>query len=260
MNVVVAIKKVVDTSEAADVVEVDAAGKDISKAGLVSRLNDWDGYALEEGLRWREKLGGTATALTVGPRDWDDVLRTALAMGADAAVRVDEDAASMDCRSVARILATAIGKLPHDLVLFGAQSEDFGSAQLGPMVAQMLGLPHATLVVGLDVNDDRVHVSREIEGGARELYTLTLPALLTIQTGLNRPRYVSFSRIKRAREKEIGVTTLHELGLSSADLVPSVTLERLELTPAGRRAMLISGNPEEAAGALATLLKESGVI
>ncbi len=260
MDIVVAIKQVPDTSEAVDVVEIDASGRDINKEALVSKINDWDEYALEEAVQLKQKLGGTVTAVTVGASEWDDILRRALAMGADRAIRIDEDAASMDSNTVAKILTAVIIHLPYDLVIFGAQSEDFGSGQLGCMVAEMLDIPHATLVVSLQMDEGEVRVSRELEGGALELYTLKLPALLTIQTGINRPRYVSFASIKKAREKELKVISLNELGLSRDALTPLVILEKLELTPTGKKAELISGSAEETAGKLAMILNDSGVI
>ena len=260
MDIVVAVKQVPDTSEVVDVVEIDASGKDIERGTLVTRINEWDEYALEEALQWKQKRGGSVTAVSVGPGEWDDTLRRTLAMGADRAIRVDDDATAADCSAVARVLAAVIGRLPHDLVLFGAQSEDFGSAQLGPMVAEMLGIPHAALVVRLQVEEGEAHVERELEGGARELYTLRLPALVTIQTGINRPRYVSFASVRKAREKELSVMSIGELGLPPDALVPAVELDRLELAPAGKGAALISGPAEEAAARLADILRDAGVI
>jgi len=260
LDIVVAVKQVPDTSEVVDVVEINASGKDIERGTLVSRINEWDEYALEEALQWKQKLGGTVTTVTVGPGEWDDTLRRALAMGADRAVRVDEDATAIDCSACAGTLAALIGRLPYDLVMFGAQSEDFGSAQLGPMVAEMLGIPHAALVVRLQLEEGEAHVERELEGGARELYILKLPALLTIQTGINRPRYVSFASVRKAREKELSVMSLGDLGLSPEALTPAVELDRLELAPEGKGAALISGPPEEAAARLAAILRDAGVI
>ena len=259
MDIVVSIKQVTDTSEAVDVVEIDASGKDIKKEALISKINDWDEYTLEAAVQLKEKLGGTVTAVTVGPKEWDDVLRRALAMGADRAIRIDEDVVTADSHIVARILEALIRNLPYALVLFGTQSEDFGSGQLGVMVAEMLGIPHATLVVSLQIKEGEVRVSRELEGGVLELYSLKLPALLTIQTGINRPRYVSFASIKKAREKELKVMSLGELGLSPEALTPLIMLEKLELPSKGKEAELISGSPEETADHLARILKNAGL-
>ena len=154
-------------------------------------------------------------------------------------------------------MAALISRLPYDLVMFGAQSEDLGSGQVGPMVAETLGIPHATLVVNIQLQEEVVRVSREPEGGILELYRLKLPALLTIQTGINRPRYVSFTGIKKARDKEVKVMSLGELGLSGETLTPRVKLEKLDLAPTGKRAELISGSTEEAAANLAMILKNS---
>ncbi|MFC1916570.1 electron transfer flavoprotein subunit beta/FixA family protein [Chloroflexota bacterium] len=259
MDIVVSIKQVPDTSEAADVVEIDASGTDIKRGALISKINDWDEYALEEAVQLKGKLGGNVTAVTVGPIEWRDVLRRALAMGVDRAIRIDEDVTAMDSYAVAKILVALISRFSYDLIMFGAQSEDLGSGQLGPMVAEMLGIPHATLVVSLQVKEGEVRVSRELEGGALELYAIKLPALLTIQTGINQPRYISFAGIKRAREKELEVISLSELGLSREALTPMVKLEKLELAPTGKRAELIFGSAEEAAAKLAMRLKKSGL-
>ena len=260
MDIVVCIKQVPDTSEVVDAVEVDASGKGIKKGALVSKINDWDEYSLEEAVRLKEKQGGAVTAVAVGPSEWDSLLRRALAMGADRAIRIDEDVTATDSYVVAKILAALISRLSYDLVMFGAQSEDFGSGQLGVMVAEMLGIPHASLVVKLEVQETGARVSRELEGGVLELYTLKLPALLTIQTGINQPRYISFTNIKKARERELKVVSLDELSLSREALAPMVKLEKLELTTsAGKGAELISGSAEEAAAKLATILKSSGV-
>ncbi|TET88692.1 MAG: electron transfer flavoprotein subunit beta/FixA family protein, partial [Dehalococcoidia bacterium] len=189
----------------------------------------------------------------------EDVLRRALAMGADRAIRIDEEVITADSHVVARILEALLRNLPYALVLFGTQSEDFGSGQLGVMVAEMLGIPHASLTVSLQVKEGEVRVSRELEGGVLELYSLKLPALLTIQTGINRPRYVSFASIKKAREKEFKVMSLSDLGLSPETLAPLIMLEKLELPSKGKEAELISGSPEETADQLARILKNAGV-
>jgi len=258
MNIVVCIKRVPDTSEA-DALKIDTSQKDLEKGLLAFKINDWDEYALEAAVQLKEKLGGTLTAITVGLKEWDDVLRRALAMGADQAIRIDEDVVAEDPYVVAEILTALIKGLPYDIVLFGAQSEDFSSGQLGATVAEMLGIPHATLVVTLQMQDTRVQVSREIEAGILESYTLDLPALLTIQTGINRPRYISLGGIKRAMRKELQVMPLSEVGLSRQMLNPVVKLDKLELPPIGKEAEIIPGSPEEAADRLATILHNAGL-
>lgn len=258
MDIIACIKRVPDTSEA-DAIKIDSSQRDIEKSGLAFKINDWDEYALEAAVQIKEKLGGTLTAVTVGPQEWNDILRRALAMGADTGIRIDRDVASEDPHTVALILKTVIQQLPHDLVLFGAQSEDFGSGQLGAMVAEMLGIPHATLVVSLEAGENKVHISRELEAGALESYTIELPALLTIHTGINQPRYISLAGIKRAMKEELQVMSLNDLGLSVDMLIPMTKLERLEVPSQGKGAELITGTPEEAAEQLAKTLKGAGI-
>jgi len=258
MNIVVCIKRVPDTSET-DALKIDTSQKDIEKGLLAFKINDWDEYALEAAVQLKEEPGGELTAITVGLKEWDDILRRALAMGADRTIRIDEDVVADDPYVVAEILTALIKDLSYDIVLFGAQSEDFSSGQLGAMVAEMLGIPHATLVVTLQMQDTRVQVSREIEAGVLESYTLDLPALLTIQTGINRPRYISLGGIKRAMSKELQVTSLSEVGLSRQMLNAMVKLEKLELPATGKEAEIISGSPEETAERLATILHNAGL-
>ncbi|MGP8080012.1 MAG: electron transfer flavoprotein subunit beta/FixA family protein [Dehalococcoidales bacterium] len=259
MNIITFIKCVPDTSET-DAIKIDASNKNIEKTGLTYKINDWDEYVLETAARLKEKLGGTFTSVTVGPKEWDGVLRRALAMGTDKAIRIDEDVSLADPYAVAMILKTFIKTMPFDLILFGAQSEDFGSGQLGVMVAEMLGIPHATLVVGLQVENNIVHIKREVEAGAHESYSVELPALLTIQTGINQPRYVSVGGIRRAMKMEIQVTSLSDMNLSLGGIAPGVKLEKLELPVKAKNAELISGLPVESAAKLAKILKSSGVI
>jgi electron transfer flavoprotein beta subunit len=258
MDIVACLKRVPDTSEAANI-KIDASGKSIEKSGLVFKINDWDEYVLETAAQLKEKQGGTFTAVTVGPKEWDDILRRALAMGADRAIRIDEDVVSLDPYPVAQILAKQIQDLRYDLVLFGAQSEDFGSGLLGAMVGEMLGIPHATLVVSLQVEEKTLRVKREVEASALESYSIELPALLTIQTGINRPRYISLGGIKRAMKIQLQVRTLRDLELSLAGLNQMITLEKLELPPRGKKAEIISGSPEESAEKLAKILQNSGI-
>ena len=149
MDIIACIKMVPDAS-IVDTLKIDPAQKEIEKDGLIFKINEWDEYVLEAATRVKEKQGGTFTAITAGPKGWDEILKRALAMTADRAIRIDEDFVTAEPSVVARVLAKVIEGLPYDLVLFGAQSEDFNSGQLGCMVAEMLGIPHATMIVGLE--------------------------------------------------------------------------------------------------------------
>ena len=257
MDIVVCIKRIPDTP---DFVKIDASGKDIERGRLLFKINDWDEYVVEEATQLKEKLGGTFTAVTIGPEECDDILRRALALGADRAIRINEDVTTADSYVVAKILAALIKDLPHDLVLFGMQSEDMGRGQLGPMVAEMLGIPHAIGIRRLDVQDGEVRVGRELEGSTLELYALKLPALLTIQTGINQPRYPSVLGIRKARNKELKVMTIDELGMSRDALTPMVKLEKLDLPSSDKEVKIISGSAEETADKLATILRDLGVL
>jgi len=258
MDIVVCVKRVPDTAQT-DILRIASSEKDIDKSGLVYKMNDWDEYALETAVQLKEKFGGTITALTIGTADWDDILRRSLAMGADSAIRIDYDIAPEDPYVVAKVLKILIQRLRYDLVLFGAQSEDFGSGQLGVMVAEILDIPHSTLVVELAVEEKQIHVKKELEGGMLESYIITLPALLTIQTGINQPRYISMAGIRRAMRKELEVKSLEDLGLSPQDLRPMVTLEKLELPSREGEAEFITGTAEEVAGQVVKMLKDSGI-
>jgi electron transfer flavoprotein beta subunit len=258
MDTIAFIKRVPDTSEA-EAIQIGASGMNIEGTGLPFKINNWDEYVLETAAQLKEKLGGTFTAVTAGNKDWNDVLRRALAMGADQAIRIDEDVSGWEPNAVALILKAVIKPLPFDLLLFGAQSEDFGSGQLGVTVAEMLGIPHAALVAGMEPGEKSFRIQRELEAGTLESYTVALPALFTIQTGINQPRYISLSGIRRATKMEIQVLSLGDIGLSREGTVPKLKLEKMELPPKGKKAEMISGSPGEAAARLAKILQSSGI-
>jgi electron transfer flavoprotein beta subunit len=258
MDIVVSVKRIPDTSEAVDVIEIDASGKDIKRDALIFKTNDWDECALEEAIQLKERLGGTVTAVTVGTEECDSTLRRALAMGADRAIRINEDVIAADSNIIATILTALIRTLSYDLVMFGMQSGDFGRASLGVMCAELLGIPHAAGVFSIQVQDKEVKVGRELEAGILELYTLKLPALLTIQTGINKPRYISYVNLRKAQNKELRIMTLEELGLSRDALSPMVKLEKLEFPTTDKRAKIISGSVEEVTDKLVEILKGLG--
>jgi electron transfer flavoprotein beta subunit len=255
MDILVCIKRVPTSSEPTDIIEIDASQKEIKKEKLNFRINNWDEYALEEAVQIKEKHGATITAITVGTEECDDILRRALAMGADKAIRLSQNVSEADPYVVANMLTSLIKTLPYDLIMFGMQSDDFGNAQLGPMVAEMLDIPHATAVTRLELRNKEAKVYRELEMGALEIYTLELPAVLSIQTGINKPRYISFTNIRKARDKELKVIEPEETGALS----PLVRLEKLVLPQAGE-IEIIPGSAEEGAAQLIDILKRRGVL
>lgn len=260
MNIVVCVKRVPDTAEAD--VSIDKTGKNIDKSGLVFDLNEWDSYAIEEAILLKEKLGGTVTVLSMGGEESNETLRKCLAMGADEAARLTDPAFDeSDGYVTAKILAEAIRKIPYDLILTGTQTEDDGYGQVGVALAELLGVRHASLVTRIEIQGKKVKANRELEGGLEEVVEMDLPAVLTIQTGINEPRYVSIMGIRKVAKKEIktfGVSDLNleaeEVGLAGSD----IRLERIFLPPVGEGAAMLEGKPEDIALKVIDILKDKG--
>lgn len=216
-------------------------------------LNEPDAYALEEALRLRERTGGEVLAVSAGPARVTQVLRDALARGADRAIHVaGEHMAEADAFTTASVLAEALRAEPLDLVLTGLQSNDQGAGQVGGMLAELLGLPHATLVVAIDPFDQGVRVKQELEGGWCQWVTLPLPALVTIQSGINQLRYATLKGIMAARSKPVRT-------VEAPAVVPAVTIEALA-PPHRRPTTLIEGPPDRAADDLVRRLRDSGAL
>lgn len=260
MNIIVCVKRVPDTAEAD--ISIDKSGKDIDKSGLAFDLNEWDSYAIEEAILLKEKLSGTVTVLSVGGEESNESLRKCLAMGADDAIRLSDPAFNgSDGYATAKILAEAIRKIPYDLILTGTQAEDDGYGQVGVAMAELLGVPHASLVNRIEVQEKKVKAHRELEGGLEEVIEIDLPALLTIQTGINEPRYVSIMGIRKVAKKEIKVLGASDLNLKSEEvgLTGSDTrLEKVFLPPMGEGAEILEGKPEEVALKVFDILKDKG--
>jgi electron transfer flavoprotein beta subunit len=260
MDIIVFVKRVPDTSEAEVVVAKD--NHQIAEQGLVFDINECDKYAVEEAVQLKEKSGGTVTAITLGPEGSDDTLRRCLATGADKAIRLsDPSFAGSDAASLARILARAIKDTRFDLVMAGAQASDDLQAQVGPAIAEYLGIPHATLVNHLEVLDKKVRVHRELEGGLEEVVEIQLPAVITIQTGINEPRYVSIMGIRKASRQEIKLSGLAETGLNAGEVGEAgskVKVERLFIPPSTKATEILTGTIDETAEKLAGIIKEKG--
>ncbi len=252
MNIIVCVKRIPKTAEADIFIEKD--GKDIKKENLVFALNEWDGYAVREAVLLKEKHEGTVTVLTIGPEDSKEVLTRCLAMGADRALRI-EGPESADASLISKILHQAIKDEPFDLVLTGVQAEDDGWGQVGVALAQRLGVPHAAIVNRIQINGDRARVKRELEGGIEEIVDLKLPAVLTVQTGINEPKYVSLSAILEAEDKELKETGLEEIGMPDPG-PPDVTTDEVFFPPVGKMAEILKGNPEQIAVQLTEILKK----
>ena len=262
MNIVVCVKHVPETAEAE--LKIDGTGKTLDKIGLVYDINEWDDYALEEAVRIKEKQGGTVTAITVGAEDADSTLRKCLARGADKAIRLtDPKFVNSDGYAIAKILHSAIKTLHFDLVLTGMQAGDDGNAVVGPVLAEMLSIPHATMVKKIELETGTAKVNRELEGGLEEQLEVKMPALFSVQTGINEPRYVSIMGIRKAMQKEIKIMALPDTGLGEADVGEAgswTRIEKLYVPPVEKQAEFLKGTPDEIATKIAELLKSRGLI
>ncbi len=262
MDIIVCVKHIPETAEAE--ITIDKSRKRIETEDLVFDINEWDDYALEEAVLLKEKLGGSVTAVTVGSEEADSTLRKCLARGADRAIRLTDKAfEGSDGYATAKILHSAIKDLPHDLILTGAQAGDDGYAQVGVTLAELLGIPHATMVKKIELTEDQVRVNRELEGGLEEIVEVKLPALLTIQTGINEPRYVSIMGIRRARKKEIKVLGLSDLGLKEDEVGESgswITVERMFVPPVEKEVEILEGTSDEVTSKITEILRARGLI
>ncbi len=253
MNIAVCIKRVPETAEAA--VSIDSSEKHIVEDQLVFDINEADNYALEEALLLKEKTGGEVTLFCVGPQKADEVIKMGLAKGAAKAIRITPD--NLDCidsYAIAQLLAEHIKEGAFDLILTGCISSDKGNSQVGVTLAEMLGIPHATLVIKMEIEDGVARVHRELEGGLLEELTIKLPSLFTIQTGINEPRYASILGIKRAAKKEIVVTE----NISAKGMKTEIA--KMQYPPAGKMAEIIKGSADEVSGKLCGILKGRGLL
>jgi electron transfer flavoprotein beta subunit len=246
VRIVVAVKQI---KVLGDEVEFTADGRDVDPDYIDRALNEWDACATEEAIRVRERLGeGEVVVVTVGDEEAERALRRCLAMGADRAIRVDAEPA--DPISTARALAGVVASESPDLVLTGVQSADSVQGSTGVALAELVGLPRVAVVTKLAWSGaGPATVDRELEGGLVDVVEVDTPALLTIQTGINEPRYANLRAIKQAEQLEIAVVT--------ADTgEPSYRVRRMFTPPRGAGAELLDGNPAQIAQRISELLKE----
>jgi electron transfer flavoprotein beta subunit len=260
MHIIVCITRVPDLAEAE--VEIGRDGRTLADADLEYGINEWDNFAVEAAVQLKESLGATVTALTVGGPDAEDVLRRALAMGADDAVHLQDTAFDgADAWGIATILQKAIAGRPCDLVLTGAISSDEGRGHVGPMLGAMLDLPVVALATDLSVEGTVARVRHEVEGGLERVTEIDLPALITVQTGINEPRYVSVRGIRKVAKIEIPVVGAVDLGLDPATVgagAARVTVEELFLPPKGEGAEILEGSSDDMVSALVDRLQQQG--
>ena len=214
-------------------------------------MNEPDQYALEESLRLKEKHGGEVVVCSAGPARVSQVIREALARGADRAIHVEDDGlASADAFVIADALASAMKDEQFDLILTGLQSDDQGFAQTGVILAERLGLPHATIIMDVQIEASRLRVKRELEGGWFQWISMPLPAVLTIQSGINQLRYATLKGIMAAKKKEI------RKAAAPAGLEARQQIVSLYVPEKGKKTRLIQGSASEAAKELVRTLRE----
>jgi len=250
MKIIVSIKQVpVRDSQ----LRIDAGGRWIQENDLSFEINEPDAYALEEALQLKEKQGGEVVALCLGPARASQTIREALAKGADRAIHIEEeDLTSFDTLGMAKLLAKAAEAEKPDLILTGLQSDDLGSGQTGVVMAEILGLPSATIIMAVETADSGIRVKRELEDGWFQNVEMPLPAVLTIQSGINKLRYATLMGIKKAKTKEVKRLTVGDLGVTST---PVAVIERVYLPQRTKQTQILDGSAREAAAKLVEKLK-----
>jgi electron transfer flavoprotein beta subunit len=248
LKIVVAIKQVPERDAP---IHIASDGKWIDDTDLNYTINEPDAYALEEALQLKEKQGsGEVIVVCAGPERVQSTLREALAKGADRAIHIDaEGLTSLDTLGVAQILADAIQSESPDLILTGLQSDDLGLGQTGVVLAELLGIPHATIILHVEPTGSGLKVKRELEDGWFQPVDISLPALLTIQSGGNKLRYATLMGIKKAKTKELKTVA------ASASTAPAITLDRVYLPEKQKKTEMISGSPSEIATRIVEKLK-----
>ena len=247
MKIAVAIKQVPLRDSP---LRVNAAGTWIDDNNLSFEINEPDAYALEEALQLREKHGGEVIVISAGPTRVSQTIREALAKGADRGIHIETS--SIDTFGIANLLATALRAESPDLILTGLQSDDLGYGQTGVILAELLGVPHSTIIMQVEIQPGKVRVKRELEDGWFQHIEMPLPAVLTIQSGLNKLRYATLMGIKKAKTKEIKVITS-----DGAAEVPqaSAVIEKIYAPEKNKQGQIFDGDPKTAAATLVEKLR-----
>ena len=262
MKVLVPVKEVATVDD-----EFEISGTEIDERFLGADLNEWDEYALEEAVQLSEDgLADEVVTVTIGPEDAEQTIRQALAKGADRAVRVWDDALEdvdlLDVGAKTAILEAVVAEEEPDLVLTGVQTGDDSFGATGVALAADLGVQWAAVVNDLELDADAgvASVHRELEGGVEELTDVELPAVLSIQTGINEPRYASLRGIRQAQRKELAAKTLADLGLEDDVVAGELTLTDMYEPETETDVTIFEGSAEDTAGELAELLRDKGVV
>ena len=250
MKIIVCIKQVPERDAQ---VRISGSGKWIEESDIQFAMNESDAYALEEALQLKEKNGGEVVVLSAGPERAGTTIREALAKGADRAIQVESDNLNQfDALGVAQLLASAAKQESPDLVLTGLQSDDLGYGQTGVIMAELMGLPQASLILNVEKTETGITVKRELEEGWFQNIDLPLPAVLMIQSGGTKLRYATLMGIKKAKSKELRKISVADLGQSAAS---AAVLEKITQPQKQKSTQIISGSPKEAAATLVEKLK-----
>jgi electron transfer flavoprotein beta subunit len=248
VNIIVCIKQV-----PAKDAPLTISGNWIRESDIGFEMNEPDSYALEEALRLKEKHGGEVIVLSMGPERVKQTIKEALAKGADRAIHVsDDNFAQLDPLGSAKSLAAAIKQQQCDLVLTGLQSDDHGFGQTGVLIAALLDRPHATIIMAIEVADGKLKLKRELEAGWFQHLECPLPAVLSIQSGINKVRYATLKGIMAAKKKEITVITRESLGVS---VEPTQRVEKIYVPTKTKKTEFLTGQPKEVAAKLVEKLK-----
>ena len=242
MEILVLLKQVPATES---MIAIADDGVSIKRDGLKYVINPYDELAVEEALKIREAQDGAVTIVTVGPAKAAEAIRTGLAMGADKGVLVDPGDLQCDGLAVAKILAAAIKDLPYDLIIAGHRAVDDDNFQVGPAVAELLGIPNVSMVIQETIADGRMTCTCTVEGGTKEVEA-PLPVLISTQRGLNDPRYASLPGIMKAKKKPLDTKSLADVGLDAADLQAKTVLKSLRMPPERKSGRIIAGDSIQA--------------
>ena len=255
MNIYVIMKRTFDTEE-----RIAIENGNIKSDGVEFIINPYDEYAIEEGIALKEKHGGEVTVVTFGEEEADKELRTALAMGADKAVLIDsEDFKEIDQYTTASILATYLKDKNPDIILAGNVAVDGGSGQVGPRVAELLGIPQVTAITSLTIEDGKATLIHDVEGD-EETLEVPLPVLVTTQQGLNEPRYPSLPGIMKAKKKPLTILELDDLDVEEEDVEAKTEKVEVFLTPKKQQGKVLAGELNQQVQELVSLLKSEAKV
>ena len=260
MKIMVCLKQVPHQDARLD---INADGTWIQEDNIKFEINSYDTYALEEALRTKDAGEADVFVVSIGPDRVGQALRTALGMGADRAIHVNDDEANgSDSLGLAKILAAVAKQENPDLIFMGLMSDDDNSSAVAPMLAQLLDIPHTTAAVKVERSNGTVTCDREIEGGAHEVVELTGPCLIAVQTGLNQVRYASLKGIMAAKKKPLDVKSVADLGLSGqvGTGAAKVKIDRIAPPLKGDTAEILSGSTAEVVAGLVSKIKELGLL